>query len=107
MVDSLPDDGTMCIEMGYWHIMKSNAQRRQAHVWLKIIADHTGHDMGELKLQLKLSMGHYIEREKDGQTQLIMKSSEDFTKEDYTRFIDAISVLANSLGVVLPQTIGD
>lgn len=102
MIKGLPENGSMAVQIEYWKKIKTKAQRNTAHFWIETIARETGNNSKELKRLIKKAIGAYDITTIDGEKCIELRSSEDFTREEYSEFMNAIEMMAHETKTILP-----
>lgn len=79
-------------------------QRNYYHKLLDIISDHTGDTVDDLKTRVCFSLGYVRDvKLKDGETVRQRESTETFTKEKYSKMIEAAQIMCLYLELQYPD----
>jgi len=85
-------------------IRKSRQQESYAHACFKVIADHTGESMEDIKMRIKYSVLPLREiNASNGQTYLYPESTVNLDKETYSKLIDAALMIGMMLELKMPD----
>lgn len=95
--------GGCIIELKPYKKNKTRQQEKYWHSCLQIIANETGEDMEDLKVDIKISCGFKRKKRIDNEMVTIAVSSTTLKIDEYGILIDATQALAGDLGIVLPQ----
>jgi hypothetical protein len=107
-MDSLPN-GVFACYFDLYDNIRSSAQNRCLWGWLHIIAlqvsgvENIKGEADELKDQLMMRLGHYDIVEIEGKSHIKIKSTTRLNKKEFNTLLDATQVLADNLGIKLPQ----
>jgi hypothetical protein len=77
----------------------SLAQLAKVHKLIREIAHHTGHSFGDIKFEVKLDAGLYVERRRGNERYLSEKSFAKCNKEELSLAIQAAMELAQTHNV--------
>lgn len=81
---------------------KTDPQRNTLHLWLRVMADETGHSIEELKHYIKEEFLGFEETLVMGRPYRVLRSTEDLNRAEYADLLDRVSALAAELGIQLP-----
>lgn len=125
-IQSLTFDGNYTVYIGLTEDVKTAAQRALAHVWLDLIGKHTGSGLygekeivkerlpfaytagsGRIKLLVDWLCKAVPEFEKYRARMMAMplkeRSSESYSRKEYSQFMDEIQIRAHEVDVALPN----
>lgn len=90
------------VEIRPYEELRTHAQNRTMHNWLKIIDDFRGEAPDTAKTRIKISMGLYDEYVVDDKVIIKPKTSARFTKKQMIDFMQAIEIMALEYNLKLP-----
>ena len=98
------NSGNMVVSIGKERRIRSNKQNRYGYgIALKLLSEHTGHDVEELKKILKKRFGWMKVVEFQGQVVEIERSTADMTTAEFELFMTQIRGVGDQLGVYIPS----
>ncbi len=87
---TLPEGEEIVVKFNLQKSYKTFRQVRLLYSCLREISDHTGHDVEELKLILKLKAGLCFSHQIENEDITVCKSISDFTKKELCNFIEFV-----------------
>ena len=102
LIRGTPLNQGWCVEIQPYDDVRSKAQNRTAHAWLKIVDDDIGRSRDTSKYEIKEAMGLYKVIEVNGKFAMKYKTSAQFTKKEMSDFMISIELLANECDILLP-----
>jgi len=109
-IDALGFSPVHVVEMKEYKKNRSLAQNATFHMWIKLIADHTGYTLEEAKDKIVLWLWKPVSREirvKVGDRQEVYTLTErrktsTLSKEEMNMLMNATAIVGDSLDIVLP-----
>jgi len=92
---------TVTIETG--KKKRSLNQNALAHKWLGLLADEVGEDLDTFKQDFKIENKYYKVHTRDGIPYIIIKSTADLDKNEFSEFMLKLEIRARFLDVRLPS----
>jgi len=101
-VKGLEANGYYCVEIKEYKPNRSLAQNRLLWSWYNVIKKETGNDPEDLHEEMKVRILGVEEKERAGVKLIVPKGSRWLSTKEFTMFLEAVEMLANQLGIILP-----
>lgn len=81
---------------------KTDEQRNTLHLWIRVLANETGHSVGEMKHYIKEEFLGFEETLVMGRPYRVLRATESLNRAEYAQLLQQVAALAANLGIQLP-----
>lgn len=109
-IDAIGFSPVQIVKISDYKRNRSKSQNATFHLWVKLIADHTGYSLDEVKDKIVLSIWPPVSREinvragnkTEKYTLIERRSTAKLSIEEMTQLMNAAAIVADQLNIVLP-----